>query len=119
MADATEVDWDDQHPFGPGSHRRLDDVAEMPSGYPIKGNVGSGDLRVFHRSDSRDYASTRAEVWFDSPTMADAAGFQLSPSHPEGSSNEPFEPGGDEHPCTGQEVEVNRLTAAGITIVPP
>ena len=67
------------HPFGPGSHALLDDARAMPEGYPIKGNV---DSMLYHRTDSRNYGATGAEVWFDTTASAEAAGFSLAPTHP-------------------------------------
>ncbi|MEM9655795.1 MAG: hypothetical protein AAGA65_27150, partial [Actinomycetota bacterium] len=72
----------EMHPFGPGSHGPLDDEREMPACYPIKGNIRNDDSRLYHRPDSRSYRATIAEVWFDSPSAAEAAGFVLAPTHP-------------------------------------
>lgn len=55
-----------------GSAQPLDDVQEMPEGYPIKGNAQS---MLYHEPDSRYYKATKAEVWFDSVESAEAAGF--------------------------------------------
>ena len=63
---------DDASPHGAGSHAPLDDVDEMPDGYPIKGNAGS---MLFHEPDTRYYTATKAEVWFDTVESAEAAGF--------------------------------------------
>ncbi|MFT7650181.1 MAG: hypothetical protein ACI8Y4_004947 [Candidatus Poriferisodalaceae bacterium] len=68
----------EQHPYGEGSFGPLSDRS-MPQGHPIKGNVSS---LLYHRQDSRNYGATTAEVWFDSPERAEAAGFKLSPTHP-------------------------------------
>jgi len=54
-----------------GSMEATDD-GEMPEGYEIKGNAGS---MLYHEPDSRYYAATKAEVWFDSVESAEAAGF--------------------------------------------
>jgi hypothetical protein len=54
-------------------------AASMPDGYPIKGNA---DSMPYHRSDSRSYGVTIAEVWFDTPERAEAAGFTLAKTHP-------------------------------------
>lgn len=62
----------DASPHGEGSHALLDDVDEMPEGYPIKGNAQS---KLFHEPDSRYYKATKAEVWFDTVESAEAAGF--------------------------------------------
>ena len=55
-----------------GSAEPLDDVSEMPEGYPIKGNAQS---MLYHEPDTRYYAATKAEVWFDTVESAEAAGF--------------------------------------------
>ncbi len=72
------------HPYGDGSHGPLAEKREMPVGYPIKGNV---DSMLYHRTDSRNYGATIAEVWFDTAARAESAGFGLSPTHPEGSGS--------------------------------
>ncbi|MFT6289785.1 MAG: large subunit ribosomal protein L22 [Ilumatobacter sp.] len=59
-------------PHGAGSHAPLDDVHEMPEGFAIKGNAQS---MLYHEPDSRYYAATAAEVWFDSVESAESAGF--------------------------------------------
>ncbi len=66
-------------PFGLGSLAPLADPHEIPEGYPVKGNV---DSMLYHRPDSRNYGATVAEVWFDSPDSAEAAGFSLANTHP-------------------------------------
>jgi hypothetical protein len=66
------------HPYGVGSHAVLDD-GSMPDGYPIKGN---DDSMLYHRTDSRNYGATVAEVWFDTPERAEASGFALAATHP-------------------------------------
>ena len=75
-----EPQWDErgQHPFGEGSHAPLPDNS-APAGYTIKGNE---DSMLYHRTDSRSYKVTVAEVWFDTPERAEAAGFKLAGSHP-------------------------------------
>ena len=60
------------HPYGEGSHAPLEDAAEMPEGYPVKGNADSGK---FHQPDGRWYENTVAEVWFADAAAAEAAGF--------------------------------------------
>jgi large subunit ribosomal protein L22 len=62
----------DESPHGPGSHAPLDDVTEMPDGFPIKGNAQS---KLYHEPDTRYYKATKAEVWFDTVESAEAAGF--------------------------------------------
>ena len=65
-------------PFGPGSHAPLPDNS-APAGFTIKGNE---DSMLYHRPDSRSYSVTIAEVWFDTPERAEAAGFRLANTHP-------------------------------------
>lgn len=101
---------DNNHPFGPGSRSPLADQREMPACYPIKGNV---DSMKYHRPDSSGYKQTKAEVWFDSPSAAEAAGFALAGSHPDGSDASVFEPGGSQHPCDAATVNANRSAAMG------
>jgi len=98
------------HPYGPGSHAPLADVHQMPACYPIKGNV---DSQKYHRPDSSGYQQTKAEVWFDSPSAAEAAGFMLAGSHPDGSNAAAFEPGGANHPCDVATVNANRSAVMG------
>jgi len=43
-----------------------------PDTHPIKGNA---DSMLYHEPDSRYYAITKAEVWFDTVENAEAAGF--------------------------------------------
>ena len=69
-------------PYGEGSHAPLPDDA-APAGFPIKGNA---DSMLYHRPDSRSYSVTRAEVWFDTPERAEAAGFRLANTHPNSDS---------------------------------
>lgn len=56
----------------PGSHVPLEDAAEAPEGFPIKGNE---DSMKFHEPDGQWFDQTVAEVWFDSVESAEAAGF--------------------------------------------
>lgn len=70
----------ERHPYGEGSHAPFaDDRKAQPEGYDIKGNA---DSMLYHRPDSRSYKVTIAEVWFDTPERAEAAGFALANSHP-------------------------------------
>ncbi len=105
---------DPLHPYGPGSRAPLADTREMPGCYPIKGNVRDDGIRYYHRPDSRSYSATRAEVWFDSPSAAEAAGFTLAPTHPAGSTSAPYEPGGSAHPCSAEAVEANRAAVRAL-----
>jgi predicted flap endonuclease-1-like 5' DNA nuclease len=72
----------DIHPHGEGSHVPLLDRS-APEGYTIKGNR---DSMLYHRPDSRSYGATIAEVWFDTPSRAERAGFKLANTHPGTSS---------------------------------
>ena len=81
------------HPYGAGSHAPLEDQREMPACYPIKGNV---DSMLYHRPDSQNYGATVAEVWFDSPNVAEDAGFTLAPRHSKDGVSSDYEPGGSE-----------------------
>jgi len=65
-------------PYGVGSHEPLPDNSR-PQGFTIKGN---DDSMLYHRPDSRSYKVTIAEVWFDTPDRAEAAGFRLAGTHP-------------------------------------
>jgi large subunit ribosomal protein L22 len=49
-----------------------DDEGNGPETHPIKGNA---DSMLYHTPDSRYYAITKAEVWFDTEEHAEAAGF--------------------------------------------
>jgi large subunit ribosomal protein L17 len=55
-----------------GSHVPLEDAAQAPEGFPIKGNE---DSKKFHEPDGQWFEQTVAEVWFDSVESAEAAGF--------------------------------------------
>lgn len=75
-ASAADKAVEGEAPFGPGSHAPLDDD-EQPEGFPIKGNASS---KLYHVPGSSFYKRTIAEVWFDTPESAEAAGFLLPPS---------------------------------------
>ena len=105
-----------RHPYGIGSHAPLADEREMPGCYPVKGNIRNDGSMRYHRPDSRSYRATKAEVWFDGPTAAEAAGFVLAPTHPKGSTGDDFEPGGSGHGCTEAEVMANRASSAGVAV---
>ena len=49
-----------------------DEDGNGPDTHPIKGNA---DSMLYHDTDSRYYAVTKAEVWFDTEESAEAAGF--------------------------------------------
>jgi large subunit ribosomal protein L17 len=55
-----------------GSHVPLENAAEAPEGFPVKGNEGS---MKYHEPGSQWYDQTIAEVWFSSVEAAEAAGF--------------------------------------------
>ncbi len=54
--------------YGENSYRG----SEPPEGFDIKGNE---DSMKYHTTESRWYDQTVAEVWFNSPEAAEAAGF--------------------------------------------
>jgi large subunit ribosomal protein L4 len=58
-------------PYGPGSKAPLKS-GNAPKGHEIKGNT---DSMKYHTPDSQWYEQTVAEVWFDSTSTAEAAGF--------------------------------------------
>lgn len=80
-----EANATDESPHGEGSHAPLDDVDEMPEGYPIKGNAQS---MLYHDPDSRYYKATKAEVWFDTVESAEAAGFSKPGANKEDEDND-------------------------------
>ncbi|MFT7476429.1 MAG: hypothetical protein ACI81L_003383 [Verrucomicrobiales bacterium] len=104
-----------KHPYGPGSHAPFADVREMPACYPIKGNF---DSMLYHRPDSQNYGATIAEVWFDSPLGAEAAGFVLAPRHSKDAVSTDYEPGGSRHPCSIAVVDENRSAVVGVDGAP-
>jgi len=55
-----------------GSHVPLEDAAQPPEGFPIKGNE---DSMKYHTPDGQWFEQTEAEVWFDTEASAQAAGF--------------------------------------------
>ncbi|MFW0154587.1 50S ribosomal protein L17 [Rothia sp. P6271] len=54
-----------------GAHAPLEN-GEAPEGFEVKGNA---DSMKYHVPGSRWYTSTKAEIWFDSPESAKAAGY--------------------------------------------
>jgi large subunit ribosomal protein L17 len=64
-------------PYGEGSHAPLDDPAQAPEGFEIKGNA---DSMLYHVPGSAFYDRTVAEVWFANAEAAEAAGFELPAS---------------------------------------
>jgi large subunit ribosomal protein L17 len=82
---AEESTSTDAAPYGEGSHAPLDDPAEAPEGFPIKGNE---DSKLYHVPGSPSYDRTVAEVWFATPEAAEAAGFELPASQRENEDSE-------------------------------
>ncbi|ALE72208.1 50S ribosomal protein L17 [Pseudonocardia sp. EC080610-09] len=77
VAEATEA------PYGEGSHAPLEDPAQAPEGFEIKGN---DDSKLYHVPGSSHYDRTVAEVWFASEEAAEAAGFAKPASQQESGS---------------------------------
>ena len=105
-----------QHPYGAGSRAPLVDAREMPACYPIKGNV---DSMLYHRPDSQNYGATIAEVWFDGPSAAEAAGFVLAPRHSTNGVSGDYAPGGSGHPCAVAAVNADRSAVKGGATLAP
>ena len=59
-------------PFGPGS-ASADATGSGPDGWTVKGNADSG---LYHTPSSPSWKRMRAEVWFESESAAEAAGFK-------------------------------------------
>lgn len=78
--EAPAVEETDAAPYGEGSHALLDDPAQAPDGFEVKGNA---DSMLYHVPGSRFYATTVAEVWFADAAAAEAAGFSLPTSQQE------------------------------------
>jgi large subunit ribosomal protein L17 len=55
-----------------GSHVPLEDAGQSPEGFPVKGNEGS---KKYHEAGSQWYDQSTADIWFESPEAAEAAGF--------------------------------------------
>jgi len=70
--EAAEVAEENQDAEFAGSHAPLES-GEAPEGFTVKGNRNS---MKYHVPGSRWYSGTTAEIWFDSPANAEAAGFQ-------------------------------------------
>jgi hypothetical protein len=60
------------HPYGVGSAGAAAD-GSAPDGYPVKGDAAT---MTYHDDDSAGYADAPADVWFESPAHAEAAGFR-------------------------------------------
>ena len=56
----------------PAIHLPLEDPAEAPAGYPVKGSMSSG---TYHTPDSSHYDEVTAEIWFADAQHAEANGF--------------------------------------------
>ena len=70
-APATEAPAAEVADVPAGSHASLEDGSQ-PEGFAIKGNAQS---QKFHQPGGRWYDQTVAELWFDTPESAEAAGF--------------------------------------------
>lgn len=77
VAPADAIDPADTAPYGEGSHAPLEDLAQAPEGFEVKGNA---DSMLYHLPGTRFYPSAVAEVWFVDAAAAEAAGFSLPPS---------------------------------------
>ena len=66
----SEVEETEELPAG--AHAPLEDAEQAPEGFPIKGNK---DSMKFHQPDGQWFEQTVAELWFDTPESAEAAGF--------------------------------------------
>jgi large subunit ribosomal protein L17 len=84
-AEVEESSATDEAPYGAGSHAPLEDPAEAPEGFPVKGNA---DSMLYHVPGSSHYKQTVAEVWFADAEAAEAAGFELPASQREDASTE-------------------------------
>jgi large subunit ribosomal protein L17 len=84
-AEVVESASTDDAPYGEGSHAPLEDVAEAPEGFPIKGNA---DSMLYHVPGTAFYDRTVAEVWFATAEAAEAAGFALPASQQKDESAE-------------------------------
>ncbi|SDE88513.1 large subunit ribosomal protein L17 [Pseudonocardia oroxyli] len=80
VAEVEESASTNEAPYGEGSHAPLEDPAEAPEGFEIKGNA---DSMLYHVPGSSHYDRTVAEVWFATPEAAEAAGFSLPKSQQE------------------------------------
>ncbi|MDZ4234491.1 MAG: hypothetical protein U1C73_12230, partial [Dietzia sp.] len=66
------IDFDEPEPLATSLRLPLDDPSEIPEGYPIKADTGSG---LYWAPDSADYDEAHAEIWFASEEMARTNGF--------------------------------------------
>lgn len=82
-AGTAEVTEPAEAPYGEGSHAPLEDPAQAPDGFEIKGNA---DSMLYHVPGSSHYDRTVAEVWFATEEAAEAAGFSKPASQQESDS---------------------------------
>ncbi len=61
--------------YGAGSADPLEDGSSPHPTYVVKGNIRKDGAKRYHTSASTAYKRTQAEVWFDSESSAEAAGF--------------------------------------------
>ncbi|MET1088217.1 MAG: hypothetical protein ABWY04_14035 [Arthrobacter sp.] len=61
-----------EEPYGAGSASTAAD-GSGPAGYTVKGEAGG---MVYYEEGHPEYEQTRADVWFESPAHAEAAGFR-------------------------------------------
>jgi len=91
-----------------GGHAPMEDGGQ-PEGYEIKGNA---DSMLYHLPGTPFYDRTIAEVWFDTPENAEAAGYQLPPSQRETDDSTSDEDASDE---AASDETVSDETAAEAT----
>ena len=80
---------DDSTPYGAGSGAPLEDGSQPSDEYQIKAKVSS---KIYHPPESPFYSRTKADVWFTTPEVAEAAGFSLPASM---QSNDEEQPSSD------------------------
>ena len=66
------IDIDDPVPSAPALRLPLDDPNEVPEGYPVKADTGSG---LYWVPGDADYDEASAQIWFASEEMARTMGF--------------------------------------------
>src|SRR5690606_35375124 len=86
--DADQVDQVDAVDL-PAAAVAAPDDGSVPDGYPIKGNRNS---MKYHEPGGRYYDVTIAELYFDTPESAEAAGYE-APAGAKQSDEEPNEEG--------------------------
>ena len=77
----------EDQPFGVGSVNALEDGSSPGDEYVIK---GKSSTKIYHPQESSFYGRTKADVWFTSAEVAEAAGFRL-PSNMQKKSEEEAE----------------------------